>query len=84
MKDIKPGDCVKLPDGRTGRVREKKKDKIRVRVKRKNSESNQFLYFKPSELKKIECPEGWMSPEGYRSYLRKTLAKMKERMRKKK
>jgi hypothetical protein len=76
---VKPGDCVKIPDGRTARVREKKNGKIRVRVKRENSDSNQFLYFKSSELKKTDCPEGWMSPDGYNRYLKKTLAKMKQR-----
>lgn len=82
---IKPGICVKLPDKRIGRVRAKnKKGEWQVRLKRKTSESHQFLYFKPSELKVVDCPKGWMSVEGYNNYLKKTLAKMKQRVNKKK
>lgn len=83
MKTIKAGDCVKLPDGRTARVRENRNGKVRVRVKRTGSDTNQFLVFKRDELKKVDCPEGWMSPDGYNRYLKKTLAKMKQRKRRK-
>lgn len=77
---IKPGSCVKLPDGRIGRIRDKNKyGEWRVRVKRKTSNTHQFLYFKPKQLKIIPCPVGWMSVEGYNRYLRKTLAKMNKK-----
>ena len=32
-----------------------------------------------AQLEPVECPRGWMSPDGYRRYLRVTLAKMRER-----
>ncbi len=82
-KEIKPGECVQIPDGRIGRFRDKNDDKYRVRVRRTTSESNQFLLFNRQELKKVVCPKGWMSPQGYNSYLKTTLEKMKKRKNKK-
>ena len=80
MVRIKPGMCVVLPDKRIGRVRDKNNyGEWRVRVKRKTSNSHQFLYFMPNVLKAIDCPHGWMSVDGYNSYVKKTLAKMKEK-----
>ncbi len=79
-KSIQPGDCVRIPDGRVGRVREGTDGKHRVRVRRKTSRSHQFLLFASSELEPIECPKGWMSPGGYNRYLAETLAKMRERL----
>jgi hypothetical protein len=76
---IGEGDCVKIPDGRVGRVRERHGDKFRVRVRRQTSNSHQFLMFGADELQPVDCPKGWMSPEGYNRYLRVTLAKMRER-----
>lgn len=76
---IGPGTCVRIPDGRIGRVREKDGNEWRVRVKRKTSDSHQFLYFRSNQLKIVQCPPGWMSIEGYNRYLRKTLAKMRQR-----
>ena len=73
------GDCVRLPDGRIARVRGRIGGKIRVRVRRKTSETNQFLVFAPSRLRRVLPPAGWMSAEGYRRYLRKTLAKQRSR-----
>ena len=63
---IKPGMCVKIPDGRIGRVRDYNKDSNmwRIRVKSKTSANHQFKYFKASDLKIIKCPKGWMSIEG--------------------
>jgi hypothetical protein len=29
----------------------------------------------------VECPKGWMSPEGYNRYLKTTLAKLRARQR---
>lgn len=78
-KSIVLGGCVKIPDGRIARVREKIGKQYRVRVRRKTSKSHQFLMFDPSELAPMACPKGWMSTDGYNRYLKKTLAKMKER-----
>jgi len=71
------GGCVKIPDGRIGRVREKINNRYKVRVRRKTSSSHQFLFFDAHELSSVDCPKGWMSVEGYNRYLKKTLAKMK-------
>jgi hypothetical protein len=73
------GDCVRIQDGRIGRVRAIEHEKYRVRVRRRTSETHQFLVFKAGQLKRVTCPKGWMSPEGYRSYLKPTLAKMRQR-----
>lgn len=81
-KKIVIGSCVKIPDGRVGRVREKVNNQYKIRVRRKTSHSHQFLFFNLSELKSVPCPKGWMSIEGYNRYLKKTLAKMKERLAK--
>ncbi len=78
-KPFKPGDCVKIPDGRIGRVREVKGSQYKVRVRRKTSDTHQFLQLSAGELVRVECPEGWMSPEGYVRYLDTTLAKMRQR-----
>ncbi len=78
---IKEGDCVKIPDGRIARVREISVDEIRVRVRRITSKAHQFLIFPKAALKRVDCPKGWMSPEGYNRYLRVTLAKMEERLK---
>lgn len=77
---IHAGDCVKIPDGRVARVREEMDGRYKVRVRRKTSKSHQFLVFDAVDLTPIECPKGWMSPEGYNRYLAETLAKMRERM----
>ena len=80
---IKPGDCVKIPDGRIGRVRDKNiYGEWRVRVKRKTSKTHHFMYFKPKQLKIVHCPHGWMSVTGYNNYLQKTLSKMRDRKKK--
>ncbi len=81
-KNIRPGDCVKLPDGRIARVRDAANGTYRVRVRRKTSETHQFLKFEASKLRKVACPKGWMSPEGYNRYLKVTLEKAKQRARK--
>jgi hypothetical protein len=78
-KSFKLGDCVKIPDGRIGRVREKPGGKYRVRVRRKTSETHQFMIFATGELKAAACPKGWMSPAGYVRYLRTALKKAKAR-----
>jgi hypothetical protein len=81
-KNIRPGDCVKLPDGRVARVRDAAKGEYRVRVRRKTSKTHQFLKFPAGRLRKVACPQGWMSPEGYNRYLKTTLDKMSKRTRK--
>ena len=73
------GDCVRVPDGRIGRVREVSRGKCRVRLRRATSATHQFLMFAASDLKRVNCPKGWMRPEGYVRYLRVTLAKMRLR-----
>jgi len=77
---IRTGDCVRIPDGRIARVREKVKGKYKIRVRRKTSRTHQFLIFPVDRLDLVDCPKGWMSRDGYNRYLKVTLAKMKERM----
>jgi hypothetical protein len=76
---IRAGDCVRIPDGRIGRVRADDGNSHRVRVRRKTSQSHQFLVFAAKDLKRVDCPKGWMSPTGYLRYLRVTLDKMRQR-----
>ena len=78
---IRDGDCARLPDGRIARVRGGRGGLMRVRVKRSNSDTHQFLLVERKGLKLVQCPKGWMSPDGYRRYLRVTLRKMRERKR---
>lgn len=73
------GDCVRVPDGRVGRVRAAEAGRYRVRVQRRTSKTHQFLHLRAGELTPVECPKGWMSPAGYRRYLDATLAKLRER-----
>ena len=73
------GDCVRIPDGRIGRVRDVSGGKYRIRVRRTTSATHQFLIFAAKDLKRADCPKGWMSPRGYARYLRVTLAKMRQR-----
>jgi hypothetical protein len=75
------GDCVRIPDGRVGRVRERVGKMIRVRVRRTTSATDQFVLFRAGDLARVQCPAGWMSPAGYVRYLRATLAKMQQRQR---
>lgn len=78
-KSIVLGGCVKIPDGRVARVREKIGKKYKVRVRRTTSKSHQFLIFDIHELTPVDCPKGWMSTDGYNRYLKTTLAKLKAR-----
>lgn len=75
------GDCVRVPDGRIGRVRAVEAGQYRVRVQRRTSKTYQFLQLRAGELSRVDCPNGWMSPEGYRRYLKPNLAKLRERQR---
>jgi hypothetical protein len=81
---IHAGDCVKIPDGRIGRVREISVGLCRVRVRRATSDTHQFLFFRTRELERVDCPKGWMSPVGYNRYLRVTLSRMRDRLSAKK
>lgn len=78
---IQPGDCVRIPDGRVARVRESNDEQVKVRVRRKTSKTHQFLVFAESDLTPVDCPKGWMSPDGYNRYLKTTLDKMEQRKR---
>lgn len=78
--DVQSGDCVRLPDGRIGRVRDVRRDGYRVRVRRKTSQTHQFLVLAAKDLQRVDCPKGWMSPTGYVRYLRVTLDKMQQRL----
>jgi hypothetical protein len=78
-RSIRIADCVRLSDGRVGRVRALSHDEVLVRVRRKTSRTHQFLRLPARSIRRIPCPGGWMSPEGYTRYLRVTLAKMRKR-----
>jgi hypothetical protein len=78
-RTFRVGDCVRVPDGRTGRVREVLPGTYRVRVRRTTSPTPQFLIFAAADLRRVDCPKGWMSPEGYASYLKVTLGNMRHR-----
>jgi hypothetical protein len=82
-KPFQVGDCVRIPDGRVGRVRAVEGQRYRVRVRRATSKTHQFLTLAASELERVDCPKGWMSPEGYVRYLDITLARMRQRAAKK-
>lgn len=73
MSKIKKGMCVKIPDGRIGRVRDYSARKWRVRVKRTTSNSHVFMRFNSADLIIVDCPPGWMSVDGYNNYIKKTV-----------
>ena len=79
-ESLREGDCVRIPGGRIGRVRDVTGTEYRIRVRRTTSATHQFLMFAANDLQPVECPKGWMSPEGYVRYLTATLAKMQERL----
>ncbi|MGH7258559.1 MAG: hypothetical protein ACREIM_09275 [Nitrospiraceae bacterium] len=76
---MKIGGCVKLPDGRIGRVQERLAKGYKVRVQRETSRTHEFVVVAAKKLKPVHCPKGWMSPDGYNRYLKITLAKMRKR-----
>jgi hypothetical protein len=78
-QSIEIGGCVKLPDGRIGRVRGRVAKGYRIRVQRKTSRTHQFVVVAAGDLESVHCPKGWMSPKGYNRYLKITLAKMRQR-----
>jgi hypothetical protein len=76
---MKIGGCVKLPEGRIGKVRERVARGYKVRVRRKTSRTHEFVVVAATKLELVRCPKGWMSPEGYNRYLKITLAKMRKK-----
>jgi hypothetical protein len=78
-RSLRVGDCVRIPDGRVGRARDVSGDKYRVRVRRTTCATHQFVLFTTGDLRHVECPKGWMSPEGYTRYLEVTLTKPRQR-----
>lgn len=81
MPLLRAGDCVKVPDGRAGRIREKEGAKWRVRVRRRGGTTDELLLFSSRELRRIEPPAGWMSPEGYNRRLAAARRAGRERRR---
>ena len=77
---INSGDCVRLHDGRIGRIREIFKKSTEFEYRRKNSKNHQVIKVTSGDITRIQCPKGWMSPDGYNRYLKQTLSKMKKRM----
>ena len=65
MGSLKTGECVRVPDGRPGRVRAHRAGKFSVRVRREGKTTDELLTFAAGELRRIDPPAGWMSPEGY-------------------
>ncbi|MCE5232052.1 MAG: hypothetical protein ABFC67_07690 [Mizugakiibacter sp.] len=74
------GDCVRVPDGRIGRVRAVEGARARVRLRDPCSGRYRFLWFDAADVRSVACPAGWMSADGYRRYYGATLAKMEQRL----
>ena len=55
--------------------------KSRTKFEPDIGESHRLPWLIQGEVTKIQCPDGWMSPEGYNRYVRKTLSKMKQRLK---
>lgn len=77
MASLKTGECVRVPDGRPGRVRAHRSGKFSVRVRRAGKTTDELLTFAGTQLKRIDPPDGWMSPEGYN----RRVAALRRRMR---
>ena len=69
MATFHRGECVRVPDGRPGRIREARGDTVRVRVRKRGGTTDEILAFSPGDLKAIDPPAGWMSPAGYNKRL---------------
>src|SRR5262245_53850247 len=54
------GDCVRVPNGRVGRVRAVEAGRYRVRVRGRTSETHQFWLPPPASSRGVQCPAGWM------------------------
>jgi hypothetical protein len=57
-RTFRVGDCVRIPDGRIGRIREISGGKYRVRVRRATSATYQFKTFAAGDLRRVTCPKG--------------------------
>lgn len=68
-KSILIGGCVKIPDGRIARVRERTNNQYKVRVRRKTSASHQFLFFEAKELTPVDCPKGCYSEDVLKTFV---------------
>jgi hypothetical protein len=62
---LRPGECVRVPDGRPGRIRGRRGGKFSVRVRRRGGTADELLLLSPRELEPIDPPAGWMSVKGY-------------------
>jgi hypothetical protein len=60
-----------------------RRNAVRVRVRRQTSVTHQFVTVRATAIRRVDCPQGWMSPQGYTRYLRVTLAKMRARLARK-
>ena len=69
MAKLQTGDCVRVPDGRPGRVRGREGGRVRVRVRRPDSTVDELVLFRTAQLSRIAPPSGWMTPQGYRRRL---------------
>ncbi|MEP6769719.1 MAG: hypothetical protein ABJC61_13690 [Acidobacteriota bacterium] len=79
MGSLKTGECVRVPDGRPGRVRAHRAGKFSVRVRRKGKSTDELLTFAAADLRRIEPPTGWMSAEGYNRRVAALRRRSKER-----
>ena len=64
-KGLKAGDCVLVPDGRPGRVRDCRSGAFKVRVRRPGTEKDELLHLSRRDLTPIDPPAGWMTPLGW-------------------
>lgn len=69
MASLQAGDCVRVPDGRPGRVRGREGGRLLVRVRRPGSTVDELLLFRSAQLSRIAPPSGWMTAQGYRRRL---------------
>ncbi len=53
---LREGDCVRLADGRIGRLRGRKGALFKVRVRRRTGKTQQFLMVEGGKLRRIACP----------------------------
>jgi hypothetical protein len=65
---IRSGVCVRLSDGRIGRVQRAHEGCVDVSTTRRRTGTTEVLELEPREVKVIACPPGRMSPEGYRRF----------------
>jgi hypothetical protein len=54
---IHQGECVKVPDGRIARVRDRVADGYKVRLCRKTGKSHQLLTFARKDLERVDYPK---------------------------